>query len=675
MNMHGRLSYPIGIFAAITLALVALSTAFLLWDLRARELMRGRQETAAITRVFLEQTSRTFESADLVLKGVQDRLQSTFGSQFTLDSLPVHFMLGTRVLEMRQLDGLFITDANGDVVNSSGEFPVVKTSVAESGYFKAFRAGESNAMYIDNPVRNPKDRSWTLYLSRPLPGPDGKSRGVIVGAIKITHFEEVYRLLQTAYLRPVSLYRANGSLIASLPQRESMIGERAPEIAGALAKLDDEVKFSSHVTGYGEREAFTLGRVPKYPLLVSVTDVQEEALAAWRETAVPIVIVAGVMSLFIIVAARLLSLELVRKQSLAQALLEANSRYHQTVESVMDAIIGVDQDQKVVLFNPAAAHMFGLEAEAAIGMPLEMLMPERLRGPHRMHVQGFAHSSIASRTMAPRSEIIGLRADGTEFPIESTISRSMVNGKFQLTAVLRDVTVQRESKRRLEEMNEQLRGLSASLQQVREQERTRIARELHDELGQQLTGLKLDLAWMSNRMREGRPPAVDRVDEMRHRLDGSIASVRRISSELRPLILDDLGFGEAVAWVTEEFRKRTEIAVSIDLPAVELVAGAELPTVLFRIVQESLTNIARHACAESVRIRLLADQSRLVLEISDDGIGFIDERRSGGFGLVSMRERADSLGGVLRVSSASGRGTTIRVEFPLELPIFEVMSV
>jgi len=176
---------------------------------------------------------------------------------------------------------------------------------------------------------------------------------------------------------------------------------------------------------------------------------------------------------------------------------------------------------------------------------------------------------------------------------------------------------------------------------------------------------------MSNRMREGRPPAVDRFDEMRHRLDGSIASVRRISSELRPLILDDLGFGEAVTWVADEFRNRTEIAVDIDLQALDLVSGPELPTVLFRIVQESLTNIARHACAGSVRIRLLTDEGRLLLEVSDDGIGFIDERRSGGFGLVSMRERADSLGGVLRVSSMSGRGTTVRVEFPLDAPIFE----
>ena len=173
--------------------------------------------------------------------------------------------------------------------------------------------------------------------------------------------------------------------------------------------------------------------------------------------------------------------------------------------------------------------------------------------------------------MAPNIEITGLRADGTEFPIESTISQTLIEGKPQLTAVLRDITQRRRAEEDLREMNRQLRSLSASLQEVREQERTRIAMELHDDLGQQLTGLKLELSWLGGRLKEGRQATPDEVGAMRQLLDTAIASVRRIATELRPLILDDLGFGEAVAWQTAEFAKRSGLDITLDLQAQALV--------------------------------------------------------------------------------------------------------
>jgi PAS domain S-box-containing protein len=341
----------------------------------------------------------------------------------------------------------------------------------------------------------------------------------------------------------------------------------------------------------------------------------------------------------------------------------------------MDAIVAIDQYQNIALFNRAAERMFGRAAQEVMGQPVTLLMPPHLARAHQGHVRGFMASGTGSRTMAPMLEITGLRADGSQFPVESTISQTLIDGRRQLTAVLRDVTERRRAEREMHEMNRQLRGLSASLQNIREQERTRIARELHDELGQQLTGLKLELSWLGGRIKDGRPPAADRVDEMRHMLDAAVASVRRLSSELRPLILDDLGFGEAVAWQSGEFAKRTGLQVSLDLQAVERVnaeraRSGELPTVLFRIVQESLTNIARHARAENVEIHLIDDGRNLVLTVSDDGQGMADGREPGGFGLVSMRERAASLGGNFAIISGVGLGTTIQVELSLALPIF-----
>jgi signal transduction histidine kinase len=238
--------------------------------------------------------------------------------------------------------------------------------------------------------------------------------------------------------------------------------------------------------------------------------------------------------------------------------------------------------------------------------------------------------------------------------------------------VLRDITQRRRAEENLREMNRQLRSLSASLQDVREQERTRIAMELHDDLGQQLTGLKLELSWLGGRLKEGRQATPDEVGAMRRLLDTAIASVRRIATDLRPLILDDLGFGEAVAWQTAEFAKRSGLDIEIDLQAQELVKDDVVATALFRIVQESLTNVVRHAGATSVHVRLASDGSDLVLTVRDNGTGIAVGHRTGsGIGLVSMRERATALGGQLRIVGEPGAGTTIEVTLPLGRPVLE----
>jgi PAS domain S-box-containing protein len=375
---------------------------------------------------------------------------------------------------------------------------------------------------------------------------------------------------------------------------------------------------------------------------------------------------------FIFIAALVLTHEVRRQAELAQALRDAHDRYHKTIDSVMDAIVAVDEAQAIILFNPAAESMFGVKAADVLGQRIERLVPARSRENHRRHLEMFMRSAGASRAMAPNIDITGVRADGEEFPIESTISQTQVDGKPQLTAVLRDVTQRRRAEAELREMNRQLRALSASLQNVREQERKRISAELHDELGQQLTGLKLDLVWLAGRAKEGRQATAEQIDAMRHLLDTAISSVRRIAADLRPLILGDLGFGEAVTWQTAEFAKRSGLVIDVDLPGAVHVQDDARATALFRIVQESLTNIARHAGASEVQIRLMVEDEQLVLTVRDDGSGIAENQgRSSGIGLVSMRERATALGGQLRIASIPGRGTTIEVSLPLEAPVLE----
>jgi signal transduction histidine kinase len=267
--------------------------------------------------------------------------------------------------------------------------------------------------------------------------------------------------------------------------------------------------------------------------------------------------------------------------------------------------------------------------------------------------------------MAPQMEIFGLRANGIEFPLESTISHSLIGGRMQMTAVLRDVTERRKSESALRVLNTQLRELSTNLQNVREEERKRFSRELHDDLGQRLTGLKLSLSWMGSRLKEGKPAAASDVDEMRHQMDAAIGSVRRIAAELRPRVMDDLDFREALAWQTTEFFKHSGIQIALDLNAADRVKEDGLATALFRIVQESLTNVVRHASADRVEVSLDYAQGHLILLIRDNGCGFDQDSTLGGVGLVSMRERCGAIDAVFTVTSHPGAGTRVEVTVPL----------
>jgi PAS domain S-box-containing protein len=676
--MEIRPARAIGVLATVTITLIALSTVALLGELRKRELEHARLDTISLAHVLREQLRQSFDSADLVIRGVQERMQSAYGSKLPLDSPSVQLLLSARVSGLRELSNLFLVDTQGAVVNAARDEPKMHEPQAGREYFKALAGGKSDGLHIDRPIRSTAaEGGWSFDLAQPFAGPDGKFRGAVVATMSLPHLEQFSSLVKLDYGRPVALYLADGTLVASLPARDSMVGERPPELGGIeLPAAGGALKMVTHVSGDGARKAFALGRVGNLPLLVSVASDEDQALARWRETSVPIAMGATLVCIFIFVAAVILTHEVKRQAVLAQALRDAHDRYHKTIDSVMDAIVAVDETQAVILFNPAAESMFGLKAEQVLGQSLERLVPPRARDSHRHHMDMFIRSGGTSRSMAPNMDITGLRADGEEFPIESTISQTQVDGKPQLTAVLRDVTQRRRADAELHEMNRQLRALSASLQNVREQERKRISAELHDELGQQLTGLKLDLVWLAGRAKEGRPATADQIDAMRQLLDTAISSVRRIAADLRPLILGDLGFGEAVTWHTAEFAKRSGLAITMDLPGAQHVTDDARATALFRIVQESLTNIARHAGASEVQIRLALEGEQLVLSVRDDGSGIAESQgRHSGIGLVSMRERATALGGHLRIASIPGRGTTIEVALPLEAPALEGETV
>ncbi|WP_193100571.1 PAS domain S-box protein [Burkholderia sp. Z1] len=343
------------------------------------------------------------------------------------------------------------------------------------------------------------------------------------------------------------------------------------------------------------------------------------------------------------------------------------------IRSSMEAIITIDEKQTVVIFNPMAEQVFGVSAMEAIGAPLSRFIPERFRAAHAKHVDQFGVTGVSERQMGRQRVLFGLRANGEEFPIEASISQIRdASGKLY-TVMLRDITERLRAENALKRSREELRELSANLQNVREEEKTRIARELHDDLGQQLTALKMDLSVVEQQLRvPGRAQPDEDVQShlqgMRRLIDATVASVRRIAADLRPVMLDDLGLVPAIEWLANDFTNRYGIDVERHVETGGLTFTSAGATTLFRIVQEALTNVARHADATRVALRLDVEEGFCVLRVADNGRGAAPggpAHEDKSFGLIGIRERAHMLGGTVTIDTALARGFSITVSFPL----------
>ena len=358
-----------------------------------------------------------------------------------------------------------------------------------------------------------------------------------------------------------------------------------------------------------------------------------------------------------------------REVLIAERRTEASqTRLAAIVDSAMDAIVTVDEAQKIVLFNRAAEQVFRIRREQILGAPLDRLIPARFRPAHRDHIEQFGRTGVTSRRMGDVTTLWALRADSDEeFPIEASISQALEDGRRYYTVILRDITVRKQAENALLASQRELRELSARVLEAREDEKARIARELHDELGQLLTALKMDLSWVRERVPESE--LTPKLDEMGRLLDQTVASTRRISADLRPLMLDDLGLADAASWLVDDFGKRYGIASRIELPgdgALENMPKSTA-TAVYRAIQESLTNIARHAGAKNARVVIAAENGSLEVEVEDDGRGIAPEdlAKARSLGLKGMRERIAFLGGSFEVARAPRGGTRLRIKVPL----------
>jgi len=350
------------------------------------------------------------------------------------------------------------------------------------------------------------------------------------------------------------------------------------------------------------------------------------------------------------------------------------------IHSAKDAVVVIDEKQDIVYFNPAAEVIFGCPAGDVLGKPLSRFIPERLRNAHRGHVEEYGRHYEKARTMGADRVVMALRADGREFPVDATISRVDNHGQPRFMVLLRDVTErvrmqnelraslenQKRAEADLRESRDSLRELSAALQSIREEEKTRIARELHDELGQALTALKMEASAIADELEPDQAVLARRATGMKQLIDQTVASVRRISADLRPVMLDNLGLAPTLEWLVRTVAARSGLEIDLFMPDEDLGVSGDAATAIFRIVQEALTNVVRHAGASHVHVEVVRVGGDVRVRVVDDGHGISesDQRKARSFGLLGMRERAYVLGGGFHIKSSNSDGTTVEATIP-----------
>jgi PAS domain S-box-containing protein len=365
----------------------------------------------------------------------------------------------------------------------------------------------------------------------------------------------------------------------------------------------------------------------------------------------------------------ILSIDITERKHTDEVIRNSEEKRRLIMNAALDAIITIDIHGLITFWNPNAENIFGWKENEVMGKILaDIIIPERYRKFHNEGIKNYLKTGVG-KALNKIMELSAIRRGGLEFPIELIIHTIKQGNEEFFCAFIRDITDRKKAQQELYERNEQLRQLTSHLQFVREEERTHIAREIHDELGQQLTALKMDIVSLKNKISTVTPEIIQKTEEMTEMVNASIRSIRKIITELRPGILDDLGLLAALEWQAKEFEQKTGIPCQFSTSLANDHFSTDINTAVFRIFQESLTNIARHSGASRVRASLEHTGAWLILEINDNGKGITDDRRSNksSFGLLGMRERAKMLNGEFDIRPLAYGGTAVTLKIPFTL--------
>ncbi len=357
------------------------------------------------------------------------------------------------------------------------------------------------------------------------------------------------------------------------------------------------------------------------------------------------------------------SMDITAQKEAQKKLEELEALEASILESIPHAVIGL-RDRRVFFANDGLEKVFGWKAKELIGQSTRLLYRSN---DEFEEITQLLYSTL-ERRRSFSIEYPCLRRDGAE--IQCMISAARIGEKLENRSIVitfENITYRKQFEREIELSRGRLRDLSMHLQTVREKERTRIARELHDELGQLLTALNTGVILLKKKLPPDQPHLLERTKSMKELIDMTMQTVKRIYMDLRPGMLDHLGLPVTVEWQCQEFQKRTGIKCSVAVEPEDMMPDNDLSITIFRILQETLTNVARHSRAKQVEVRLreVDDDLELVVMDNGKGIGEDEMQKPKSFGLLGIRERVDFRGGEVRIIGRKRKGTTVTVRLPI----------
>jgi len=530
---------------------------------------------------------------------------------------------------------------------------------------KFTNAIKGKATGLELTIKNKKGKKIILESSTAFSKKDNRINGIIVIVRDITEHkitekalresEEKYRNLIENSQDSIAIIDLKGNVLFANKQVENLTGYTLEEGIGMNVRKITPIKYWKRNASL-IRRAVNSEQIPYFESVIKRKDgklvpVESGGQAIFQEGKA--------------VAIQIITRNITERKQAEEALKESEKRFRELWDNAPVAYHILNTKGIITSVNKTEAKMIGYKPEEMIGKSIfEFVLPEQQAAARRRF-----HQKISGKHVPRADSRTYVKKDGSPIYVEIDYilernSKGKING---IRTTMVDITERRQAEEEIKNSREELRNLAAHLQSAREEERTLIAREIHDELGQALTALKMDLSLLTSKLPKYQKPLLSRAKSMTSLLDETIQTVKKLYTELRPSMLDDLGLAAAIEWQTEEFQSRTGIKCEVKIEPKEPILDKESSTAIFRIFQEALTNVARHTDASEIKVNLTKKAKTLELRIRDNGGGIAEDKIHDlqSYGLIGIRERVRFLGGEAKIKGVQNRGTTIAVSIPL----------
>jgi PAS domain S-box-containing protein len=779
-----RLRHLVLGLGTLAVASILAGTVFSVWRVHDEVIRLGEENLLSLARILAEQTLRSTHTVDAILHSAADNAQRGGARDALAPSVALQQQLREIIAHTPYVNALIVSDASGKLLLDTAQLPPRPIHYDVSEFFRPHRDDQWTPARPSPLVIGRMDGERSIMVSRGLNAANGAFLGVITAIVDPAYFLGPFGLPELGAHGAVRLLRRDGVLLTGYPAAIAAETRNYRDSVLLTQGVEAERGLIHHAgTAVPGERISAIRAVDGYPLVVTVTSSLDFVLRNWYRNAALFGVIAAVTAVLLGLITFSLAHQLRVDEELRSIVVESEERLQAIIQSAMDAIIIIDADQRIALFNAAAEQIFHCPSAEAMGTDIGRFV----RG--HLLLQPYAVDSAPMRKMAQHLALNGVRADGAEFPIDASLSQVHLHGTNLFIVILRDVTERKQVEAALRESEEQhrtilrtamdgfwlvdtqgrllevnetycrmsgysaqelltmtipdleaqeavddtaahiqrimtqgndrfesrhrrkdgssfdvevgvqyrsidggrfvvflqditerkraeqelkrsqqeLRGLSKAANEALEAERRRTARELHDELGQALTALKMDLESLRSALPPDQSELEERTRAMHALLDSTIAATRRIAADLRPLMLDDLGLAAALDWLTHNFSKHTGIATDLVIDDSVAQVAEPIASALYRITQESLTNVAKYAQATKAEVRLEGDGDWVELTVRDNGRGIeaSDQDKRGAFGLLGIRERVTLLGGEVAIKGEPGGGSEVSARIPL----------